>query len=549
MVLFSLPRRLTPLVLATLLVDFSLPVCVFGTQSKRPIDASDAIEMTQVENVTCPSDASSSSEAGVLSPDRSRFLLVLSRGDLRKNVNEYSLRVFDPKELRPGLEPRTLVTMRSSDTPAIKDTCWMKDNRTILFIGTRAEGDTALYSLNAVTGALKRLTPRSTPVMRYAVTNDDQGIVYISSLPYHSKPGPRIQPDVPFVVEGQSLLDLITGNRDGKPALAVYWKPTGQAGRKEWAGEGLVSNFLSVSPNGRYAVICKPVLASELPKEWEGYNYGPDNAIIKPLFRLTHSNAVVPFQRYLVIDVLKHTVFPLWDGPRLARGFQELRWLADGRSILLHDVFLPHMPHSPPQPGDVPDKHFDVKIDLDIRAWEPQANIEWTRPAKPQSPLRISLEQSLNEPPRLAVTTVSTGEKVFLSDLNAQFQYLQFGTARIVTWQVHGITVKSGLYLPPDYNPNIRYPLVIQTHGFDDSHFSMDGNREWSSAFAARLLAAKGIVVLQTYDFSNHIDHDKIGDDPTLGLTLEERYRTFAKLVYESAIPELDKRKSSIQAE
>ncbi len=48
---------------------------------------------------------------------------------------------------------------------------------------------------------------------------------------------------------------------------------------------------------------------------------------------------------------------------------------------------------------------------------------------------------------------------------------------------------------PPDYVRNKRYPLVIQTHGFLQNEFMTDG--EYTTAFAARPLAAAGIVVLQ----------------------------------------------------
>src|SRR5205823_9011548 len=41
-----------------------------------------------------------------------------------------------------------------------------------------------------------------------------------------------------------------------------------------------------------------------------------------------------------------------------------------------------------------------------------------------------------------------------------------------------------------------RYPLVIQTHGFDESFFSPSGPG-MPTAFAARALAAAGVIVLQ----------------------------------------------------
>jgi dipeptidyl aminopeptidase/acylaminoacyl peptidase len=51
------------------------------------------------------------------------------------------------------------------------------------------------------------------------------------------------------------------------------------------------------------------------------------------------------------------------------------------------------------------------------------------------------------------------------------------------------------LYKPPDYVPGRRYPLVIQTHGFDDDKFLPNGGLP--TAFAAQELAALGILVLQ----------------------------------------------------
>jgi hypothetical protein len=539
MVFLSFFRRsMTVILTIAALLVVCTAACAAEISAQRAIEVKDIIEMTRVANAACPSDGGSPSETNQLSPDKSRFFVVLSKGNLRGNVNEYSLGTFDSRALRPGLKPRALVTMKSSGEPAIRDTCWMRDNRTILFIGTRPEGDAAVYSIDVVTGGLKRLTPRSAPVLRYAVTDNERGMVYISRLLPIRKPGPSIETDKPFVVENQNLWELIAGDRnDGDQQFAVYSRSFGRKARKVWSGNGLNSQFLSVSPDGRYAVVCKRVLANELPKEWEDYDYGPDNAIIKPLFRTTASDSVVPFQRYVIIDLLKHTISPLWDAPRLARGFQQLKWSSEGRSILLRDVFLPHTEH---QSTELPEQQSDVRIDLGSRYWALEANVDWSRPAVQPTPLHIDLEQGLNQPPRFFAASTVTGRRELLFDLNPQFKQLQFGSARVISWQVRGIAVKSGLYLPPDYTPNMRFPLVIQTHGFDDKQFSMDGNAEWSSAFAARLLTARGIAVLQAYDFCDPKDHDRVGRDRSLGLTREERFRTFAALVYESAIHELD---------
>ena len=86
-----------------------------------------------------------------------------------------------------------------------------------------------------------------------------------------------------------------------------------------------------------------------------------------------------------------------------------------------------------------------------------------------------------------------------------------------------------GLYLPPNYRPGKRYPLVIQTHGFDKDRFRIDG--PFTSAFAAQPLASKGIAVLQV---GRSVES---GPHTTATNTTEEGPREMA--AYEGAIDEL----------
>src|SRR5262249_50059855 len=130
-----------------------------------------------------------------------------------------------------------------------------------------------------------------------------------------------------------------------------------------------------------------------------------------------------------------------------------------------------------------------------------------------------------------------------LLDLNPQFGELDFGRVETIEWEVAGAKIIGGLYLPPDYQPGKRYPLVIQTHGFMPNEFSMDGRSEWSSGFAARPLAARGILVLQAQNFKDYQrDHDRIGNDRSLGTTSGESFKNFSVLLYEAAIDLLDKK-------
>jgi dipeptidyl aminopeptidase/acylaminoacyl peptidase len=67
-----------------------------------------------------------------------------------------------------------------------------------------------------------------------------------------------------------------------------------------------------------------------------------------------------------------------------------------------------------------------------------------------------------------------------------------------------GHSVVAGLYLPPNYEPDRVYPLVIQTHGWTHNRFWING--PFTTAFAAQPLAGRGIVVAQLDE-----DYSRVG--------------------------------------
>jgi hypothetical protein len=143
--------------------------------------------------------------------------------------------------------------------------------------------------------------------------------------------------------------------------------------------------------------------------------------------------------------------------------------------------------------------------------------------------LEILAEQGLNSPPRVVALDPQRRTKVLLVDLNPQFKELRFGKVDLVKWRDHGgQEVEAGLYLPPDYVPQKKYPLVIQTHGFDPRGFWVDG--PFSTGFAAQPLAAHGIAVLQVPDSHNWSLRDTPEEAP------------FMMNRFESAIEYLDSR-------
>jgi len=116
--------------------------------------------------------------------------------------------------------------------------------------------------------------------------------------------------------------------------------------------------------------------------------------------------------------------------------------------------------------------------------------------AKQDRAIEVKVNESFTDPPVLVATDTTTKISRVILDPNPQLKNIQLGEARVYTWKdKEGREWRGGLFKPSDYKEGQLYPLVIQTHGFKESAFIPSG--AFPSAFAARPLAAAGMVVLQ----------------------------------------------------
>lgn len=134
------------------------------------------------------------------------------------------------------------------------------------------------------------------------------------------------------------------------------------------------------------------------------------------------------------------------------------------------------------------------------------ANHVWAQvesvPALVHAPLWVGVSQDLNQPPALFVSDQSGDQAQKLWDPNPQLKSMDLGEVSTYKWQDRtGREWVGGLIKPPHYVPGRRYPLVIQTHGFNRHEFMTVGS--FTTAFAARPLAAAGMVALQTQEASD----------------------------------------------
>src|SRR6266487_2201883 len=80
-----------------------IPVHSQSPTIKRPVTVADSIRMTQLAGGACGRTGSAE-----FSPDGKRFTMVLRRGNLEQNTNDYSLLLFDTSEVFSSPRPEVL---------------------------------------------------------------------------------------------------------------------------------------------------------------------------------------------------------------------------------------------------------------------------------------------------------------------------------------------------------------------------------------------------------------------------------------------------------
>jgi dipeptidyl aminopeptidase/acylaminoacyl peptidase len=530
---------------------------------KRKVTVEDTVTMTRWADQGYFAGGDPDGPVGIFSPDKTRFVVVVETGNIENNTNVYALLLFLTKDVFRSPPPQVVLSMSSSSNrDAISNVKWLEDNETITFLGEDPGQIPEVYSLNTRSRELKKLTTHATAVVAYDISRDGRTIVYKAD----PQPVPILDTTqtrrTGVVVNSQYPNDLLLA--DCKPDQTIdaskkrlflqiasgteYEIPTSDV--TFWYQP------LSISPNGQFALIAS--FSDEIPVAWSEYEDKLLHPYIIEQRKAGHWSNV---EHYMLLDTANHKLTPLLDAPLwwANRGFA---WVDDGASVLISGTLLPlslsdsaerkrRLLHSFVAEVSLPGKRVTSITDeeMKIASWDnrsrtltlrsqkgtretyQQTGSEWKRvPLEPEvsdESVRVTLEEDANTPPKVFVSRPNEAKPVLLFDLNPQFAQLQFGRVESVTWNAtDGHAVEGGLYLPPDYQPGQLYPLVIQTHGFDEHRFWIDG--PWSGAFAAQPLAARGFIVLQVGAAKDR------AEDRNYAGTPEEGARRMA--VYEGAI-------------
>jgi hypothetical protein len=539
--------------------------------TKRPPRVADSIEMLRLGDPSYTDGAPSNGIVARFSPDEKRFVVVLKKGNLEANTNEYSLVLFQTAEVFRSPEPLVLVSLASSSNrPAIRNVLWLNDNDTVLFLGERPGEPTQLYSLKCVSKELTKLTSSATNLSSFVTTPSGEVIVRTTENPV----SPFLNQSASrqgIAVTNERPIDLIKGGYGGRDYddHSLFIEQAGKDSDTKVAIHGRIVGGhpeMSLSPDGAHLLI--KTEATYVSNTWSEYA----DKFLQMLTRLpAPRGAHTGIYQYELVNTVTGTSEVLIDAPIVPNLGSEVVWSPDSKSVVVSDVYLPlnvdpaeralRKAHSFLVEFEIPSRQF-VKVsqdDLILLKWDPKTGLvacgvgridslkgkttpkvyfrksgqAWSKASAPGQtevpPLPdIVLDEGMNTPPHIVAIEPRTRRKSLLMDLNPQFQNLNLAKVEEITWKgSRGIEVKGGLYWPPHYVTGKKYPVVVQTHGWNPDRFWMDG--PWPTAFAAQALAGNGFFVLQVPDPDWHI-----------WVTSKEAPRAMAS--YEGAIDYLDRR-------
>jgi hypothetical protein len=474
---------------------------------------------------------------------------------------------FASKRTAQRPEPKRIATWHATaNTPIISDVRWLRDSRRVAFLARMKNGQSQLFTADSLTGDVTQITHASQSVSAYdiqgrtvAFTTIDEpqeisgkesdlidvtGKNIFNLLWGHQATRDR---DESLLLTRPNTLHIMKDGHELNAAFVFEGKPL-----------KLFFPVLSISPDEELLVTVAPV--SKIPVEWNQYEprFGYEDLKLDPAnkWALTADNAWKPSQ-FVTVNFQTAAVTPLIESPAgrsLFHNFAptEAIWSPDSRRILLSDTFLPlnnpnhkygqdketkkHAPAAAvvdfqrgtiavisyfPQParGTSAVRHISdivwnaAKDRVDFRYASTPDNVplpyhesyawngaRWEKSESSHTgsePLRV--DQDLNQSPVLVV-----GSSV-IWDPNPQLANVALGDASPYRWRDKEGRSRNGiLVLPPDYEPGHRYPLVIQTHGFERNKFFADGI--YTTGSGGRAFCGRGIILLQTEQYSRSSD-------------------------------------------
>jgi hypothetical protein len=438
-------------------------------------------------------------------------------------------------------------------------------NEEIALLWEDSTGHNQIFGINVSSKTMRQLTHEATDVVDFTF-GANKSLAYDVKAGYSPERSqylvgsgfPVKSPDamalLSWIVDGTGIFDLAMCKR------VVAVEKDG-AYRRQMISNADIACDLSqsylrgttgvkpIAPDGRHLIA--NVQVSKIPQEWSVYR-GNFGAYLKDAKENSRGFAASGISEFVIVDLASGALRPLWPAPANTDPWSTFAWSPDSRRVLIAPTMLPAT--SSDAAGlegravaivDVHKGSYErVPIDPDIAAkifsveWIVRNRItfvlrdgqtlafdsiqgKWQRSrvgsaGDKAEPLKggarrivVGIHQDMNQPPVLIGTDVRTGRSRNLFDPNpGLLTRFALGRVELTHWaDASGRNWEGRLYYPAHFRSGVRYPLVIQTHGYaGKDQFSIYGQGSpgggvplgpgWS-VYLAQPLAGRDIAVLQ----------------------------------------------------
>jgi dipeptidyl aminopeptidase/acylaminoacyl peptidase len=564
-------RRVSKLLLCLVGAVANLAVC--AADIGRPFNVRDSVQMSYFGNLSSSVPDLTADDA-VISPDGKHILKITHRGDLERGVTEATLWMFEVDQLRGSIRQRSSVVAKP--VPLLRmaaaanglagnyldggniifQPIWSLDGRMITFLGRDAGENRRIFQVDIASRQVRALTPSNRDVLAFASSKDS--IAYLlggdADLRTAWNSADPASPDI-VVGTGKPLMKILYPHFDGNsfsdPLPVGVWrvrgssKPVPVLDRTTGSALSITTRYtmlsMALSPDGhRLAVVSQD----------DTHGADPGSTAASLSYQVVEleggsKTQIVPIEQFRYGRTGRYLASWSPDGQALVVSEAVLETGPAGRCIVaivgmegqgkvacaLDRVDAPQalimgLQWAAPDRIDLAFKPFRAPS-IQHRSLLKRKG-QWRMQKSASRQLALEVRESLNEPPKLFAVDLATGRDREAFDPNPQLAGLEMGTAKPFTWKdPRGRVVQGGLLLPSRVIPGKRYPLVVQTHGFDPGEFFKVGYSETSNA--GRALLSRDIVVLQ------------VKEPPPEGTQSWEDATRLGLDVYVAAIDELDK--------
>ena len=413
------------------------------------------------------------------------------------------------------------------DRKGLSDPVFSPDGTRLAFIADNGSGEDAtsqIFVMPLSGGDARPITSAKEGVDQFAWRPDGRAIVYAAAEPKPERKGIDKYRDS-FVFTTQPITArepampshlFLVGASGGRAEQLTFGAQSVASGEAQstlsWSPDGRTIAF-TIAPNGilndqSYSHVALLDVATKRVRALTPHSDFESNALFSPdgkriAYLYSKGDPQVTLTQLYVTGVSGGEGTAV--SAPLDRDISNFVWMPDGKSLLV----------------EFPDRASTALVRVPLNG--PAARID-------TGDLNIasSLENALTRDGTLAFNASSTKQPAELfvrtpgaavrrvTDFNAALAKLQLGSAQRITYRTSlGIDGDAVLYVPPDFSPSRKYPMVVYIHGGPTSSSSRTFD------FYSQVMAARGWLVLRP----NYRGSDDLGyayqhavfDDPEDG--------------------------------